>query len=83
MKIAGTLFAACIILAILQSVVTALAIALILMLLWGVYFRPQETFGFLMFGLIVQLFEHHAAMCIAVTGVVVAVALAADRPAPP
>ena len=83
MKIAGTLFVACIILGIMQSVAAALAIALILMLVWGAIFRPRETYGFLMFGLMMQLLEHHAGLCISAAGVVAALAFIADRPSPP
>ena len=83
MKVAGTLMLACIILGIFQSVAAALAVALILMLVWGAIFRPRETYGFLAFGLVMQLLEHHAGLCVAVAGVIVAAALIADRPSPP
>ena len=83
MKAAGILFTAVVILSIAQSAVAALVIVLLLTLLWGVLFRPRETFGFLMFGVIMNLFEHHAGACIAVIGCLMVAAVIAGPPAPP
>ena len=83
MKAAGILFTAFVILSVVQSVVAALVIALLITLLWGVLSRPRETFGFLMFGVVMNLFEHHAGACIAVVGCLMVAAVIAGPPAPP
>lgn len=74
---------ACIILSVVRSVVIAVVVALAIMLLWGMFFRPRETFGLLMFGLMMQLLEQHAGACIAAASCLLCVGIIADRRSPP
>lgn len=59
MRAIGYLVIAAIAIALLQRVLAVLLIALCALLLWGVFFRPAETFGLLCMGLLSTLLERN------------------------
>ncbi|WP_165323540.1 hypothetical protein [Rhizorhabdus phycosphaerae] len=59
MRAIGYLVIAAIAIALLQRVLAVLLIALCALLLWGVFFRPAETFGLLCIGLLSSLLERN------------------------
>ncbi len=69
MKIVGQILLACFLLALLQYVVAAAVAVAMIALLWGVYFRPRETFGLLAMMLIFGLVGNYPVACIVVAGV--------------
>ena len=69
MKVVGQILLACFLLALLQYVVAAALAVAVIALLWGVYFRPRETFGLLAMILIFGLVGNHPVACIVVAGV--------------
>jgi hypothetical protein len=73
MKIIETLFVGCIIIAVIQWIIILLYIAFILILLWGVLFKPREMFGLLVLCLCAKLIQAYPAACIAVAALLVLV----------
>jgi hypothetical protein len=65
MKALGYLLAACVALAALKTVLAALLLACFLGILVGLFYRPRETFGFLIFMLLAGLVQQHGAAALA------------------
>jgi hypothetical protein len=59
---------ACIALTALKFVVIALALALVIIVLWGAFAHPAETLGTLLFFLFAQAFMAHTAASLAFLG---------------
>jgi hypothetical protein len=64
------LLVACIALTALKFVVIALALALVIVVLWGAFAHPAETLGTLAFFLFARILAMHTAACLAFLGVV-------------
>jgi hypothetical protein len=73
MRIIGILFAMSLALAALKAAMVVLAVIYPLALLWAIVVRPRETFGFLLFFLVMFLIDKHpvATLATIVTLVVV------------
>ena len=65
MKILGVIIAASLILCVLRVAILGLVFVVAGLLLWGVFCRPVETFGLLLFCLIASLVERHPLPCLA------------------
>jgi hypothetical protein len=72
MKTLGYLLAACVALAVLKTLVAALLLACVLGILVGLFYRPRETFGFLIFMLVAGLVVQHGAAALCVFAVLAA-----------
>ena len=59
MKVIGYMFAACILLAVLKAAISALLVAGLLVLVWGILFRPAQVFGFIGVCIIAALIRNH------------------------
>jgi ABC-type Na+ efflux pump permease subunit len=66
------LLVSCLALMALKFAVIALALALLLTVLWGAFAHPAETFGTLLFFLVARIAMTHGAAALAVAGVLVA-----------
>ena len=64
MKLFATFFVCCVILAAAKVTIAVLAIATLLILIWGAIFRPAQTYGFIATCLIVSLFNHYPGWCL-------------------
>jgi hypothetical protein len=82
MKPLGYLLGACVLLAALKAAVAALAIILCVAVVIGVFTRPAETFGLLLFLFAAGLARDHGVALIVMVGLVSAVA-AGRAPAAP
>jgi hypothetical protein len=60
----GMILLACIVLTVIQAALSVLVIVGILLLIVGVFYRPAETFGLLMFGAFSTLLQTHPVGCI-------------------
>lgn len=60
MKVIGFILAGSIALSLLGAITSVLIAAIGLAIIWGVFFRPAETFGLLLFGLIMNLLKWNA-----------------------
>lgn len=70
MRVFGIFVVACVILSLIKSLIAALVVMFVLLLLWGVFFRPQQTLALLIFGVITSLLEHHPALCVSAFAVI-------------
>jgi len=55
MKLIGVLIVACVVLCAIRALVLGLCLLGALLVIWGAIFRPKETFGLLLFGVIANL----------------------------
>jgi len=60
MKLFGYIIAACILLAVARTIAVALMLALALAVIVGIFTRPRETFGLLLFLLLAGVIQDHA-----------------------
>jgi hypothetical protein len=58
-KTVGYFIFACVLLSLAQAALSALVIIVMIMLIFGIFYHPAETFGFLAFGLASTLFQRH------------------------
>ena len=76
MRLLGIIFAACLMLAVLQAAISLFVVVGAIMLLWGVFARPHETFGLLAYLLIAGVvMAHPVAAIIGVCAVLACCAL--------
>jgi hypothetical protein len=78
MKVVGYLLAACVACAALQAAAAALALLVGLAVVIGVCTRPRETFGLLLFLVIVSLIEAHPQLL--ALGIVLVFAIFISKP---
>jgi hypothetical protein len=64
MGLLGYFLFACVLLSLLQAAFSALVVALVIVLVFGVFFCPAETFGLLAMGLFSQLSRTHPLACV-------------------
>lgn len=64
MKLSATFFVCCVILAAAKVTFAVLAIATLLILIWGAIFRPAQTFGFIATCLIISLISRYPGWCL-------------------
>ena len=69
MKILGVIIAAGLILCVLRVAIVGLMLLMAAMLLWGVFCKPVETFGLLLFCLMASLVERHPLPCLALLAI--------------
>ena len=78
MKLFGYIIAACVLLAVVRMVAAALLLALALAVIVGIFTKPRETFGLLLFLLLAGVIQDHAVALIAGLVAVVAFGLIAQ-----
>ena len=72
MRLAGQVLLACLIICALQAILAALAVGILLLLIWGLLFRTRETVGLLALLLFLKALEVHPLATIAVCAAVLA-----------
>lgn len=70
MNVLGQLILVCLVIVALQGLVAVLAIAIVLSLIWGLFFRTGQTVGLIAFGLLIAALQAHPVITI---GAIVAV----------
>lgn len=80
MRALGTLLAACVVLAAAQAAALALSILLMLALVYGLFARPRETFGFVGLCIIAGLVERQPLACIGLVALITIANAIARRP---
>ena len=79
MRVIGFILAGSIALSLLGAITSVLIAAIGLALIWGVFFRPAETFGLLLFGLITNLLKWNAWAGVALLGLFVMLAWIGEK----
>ena len=82
MKIFATFFVCCVILAAAKVTIAVLAIATLLILIWGAIFRPAQTYGFIATCLIISLVGRYPSWCIVVIALAILVSACRAQPVP-
>lgn len=59
MKVVGYFLFACVLLSLLQTALSVLVVVDLIAVAFGIFYHPAETFGFLAFGLLANLFQTH------------------------
>lgn len=80
MKLLATFFACCVILAAAKVTFAVLAIATLLILIWGAIFRPAQTYGFIATCFIVSLLGRYPGWCLLMIGMVILVTALRAQP---
>lgn len=83
MKVLGLLVAAFLALAVLQAAAAVFVAVIILLLVWGAYAKPTETFGLLMSLVVANLIAQHGLAFLLTLGVLGLTALLTNRRKPP
>jgi len=76
MRLLGIILAACIMLAVLQAAISLLVVAGAVLLLWGLYARPRETFSMFAFLLFANVLMAHpwptiSGLCVVFVGTLI------------
>lgn len=87
MRLAGQIILVCLLVAALQALLAILAVAFVLLLVWGLLFRTRETVGLIAFCLFLEALFAHPFATICVTAVLAGLVLIArmkeaDNPSP-
>ena len=59
MRVLGQILLVCLVIAALQGLVAVLAIVIVLFLLWGLFFRTEQTVGLIVLGLLLSALQIH------------------------
>jgi hypothetical protein len=59
MRVLGQILLICLVISALQGAVAVLAIAIMLILLWGLFFRTEQTVGLMVLGLLLSALQFH------------------------
>lgn len=73
MRLAGQIMLVCLLLAALQALLAILAVAFVLLLVWGLLFRTRETVGLIAFCLFLEALFTHPFVTIGVIAVLAGV----------
>ncbi len=79
MKLIGMIFLTCVILSVLQAALSVLVVMGVLLLIVGVFNRPAETFGLLLFGAFSTLLQAHPVGCIWLLSLMIMAAILGRR----
>ena len=71
MRLLGILLVACVVLAAAQAVALALAVLLMVSLIYGLFTAPRETLGFVALLLVLGAFQAQPVACLAVIGLMI------------
>ncbi len=82
MKLLVTFFVCCVILAAAKVAIAILAVAILLILIWGAIFRPAQTYGFIATCLIVSLISRYPGWCVVAIVLAILVTAIRAQPAP-
>ena len=64
MKLLGQVLLVCLLLSILKALVVLIAIAIVLLLIWGLFCRTHATVGLVAFSLLIEALQVHPAVTI-------------------
>ena len=59
MKLVGQILLVCVLLSVLKALVAFIAIAIVLLLIWGLLFRTPATVGLISFSLLIEALQLH------------------------
>ena len=79
MKQLGWIITGSVVLAVLQAALGVLLAIGMIMLLWGAYTKPRETFGLLGFLLLTSLLQRHPLACVSLFGLLLVAGAALER----
>lgn len=83
MKLLGQMLLVCLILGAIQAVIVVIAIAFMLLLVWGLLFRTKETAGLIALCLLIEGFQVHPLVTTCVIALLVGLLLIPGRKEPP
>lgn len=70
MKLLGHILLACLVFAVLQALVALIALAIVMLLVWGLLFRTRATVGLIGFLLLLKALEVHTVATVCVFGAI-------------